>query len=58
MKSKGFVIFADGEAYVEQAYLAALSLTATDNAYPVTLITNNTFINKKIKNISIGSCFI
>jgi len=50
MKSRGFVIFADGEEHVQQGYLAALSLTATDNAYPVSLITNNT-VSKKTQTV-------
>jgi len=41
MQSRGFVIFAEGEEYVKQAYLAALSLQASHNQYPVSVITNN-----------------
>jgi len=42
MKSRGFVIFAEGEEYFRQAYLAALSIRATGNKYPVSVITNCT----------------
>jgi len=41
MSSKGFVIFADGDDYVRQAYLCAMSIRATENEYPVSIITCN-----------------
>lgn len=37
--SEGFVIFADGESYVKQAYLCALSLKASKNTKPICVIT-------------------
>ena len=40
MKSRGFVFFAEGEEYFRQAYLAALSIRASDNKYPVSVVTN------------------
>lgn len=40
MNGKGYCIFADGKEYVEQAYLCALSILASNNSYPVSLITN------------------
>jgi len=46
MKSNGFVIYAEGEEYVKQAYLAALSLKASGNRYPISVITNNTVKTK------------
>lgn len=36
---KGFVIFADGQEYVKQAYLCAMSIRASNNQYPVSIIT-------------------
>lgn len=41
MSSKGFVIFADGDEYVRQAYLCAMSIRSTNNEYPVSIITSN-----------------
>jgi len=40
MKSRGFVIFAEGEEHFRQAYLAALSIQASRNQYPVSVVTN------------------
>jgi hypothetical protein len=37
--NRGFLIFADGEAYVKQAYLCAMSIRATKNEYPVSIVT-------------------
>ena len=37
--SEGFVIFADGEPYVKQAYLCALSLKASKNTKPICVVT-------------------
>jgi len=42
MNSKGYCVFADGEEYIQQSYLAALSLKASGNDLPVSIITNNT----------------
>lgn len=39
MSNKGFVIFADGHEYVKQAYLCAMSLRASKNEYPVSIVT-------------------
>jgi len=46
MKSRGFVIFAEGEEYFRQAYLAGLSIQAAGNKYPVSVITNCVSDNK------------
>lgn len=46
MNSKGFVIFAEGEQYLEQAYLCALSLYATENSFPVSVVTNQSTNHK------------
>lgn len=46
MQGKGFVIFAEGEEYVRQAYLAALSIRASDNKFPVSIVTSNTVSEK------------
>lgn len=45
--SKGFIIFADGKQFVEQAYLCALSIKASKNSYPVSLVTNNQLTKKQ-----------
>jgi len=37
--NRGFVIFADGTEYVKQAYLCAMSLLASKNKYPVSIVT-------------------
>lgn len=50
MNSRGFVIYAEGETHLKQAYLAALSLQAAGNVYPVSVITNCT-VSKKIKKV-------
>lgn len=50
MKQRGYCIFADGDRYVEQAYLCALSISATCNSYPVSLITNDS-VSKKYRQI-------
>jgi hypothetical protein len=42
MNSKGYCVFADGEEYIQQSYLAALSLKASGNDLPISIITNNT----------------
>jgi len=39
MSSKGFVIYAVGEDYIKQAYLCAMSIHASGNKYPVSIIT-------------------
>lgn len=40
MNNKGFVIFADGDDYVRQAYLGAMSILASGNEHPVSIITS------------------
>jgi hypothetical protein len=40
MNSRGFVIYAEGETHLKQAYLAALSLQAAGNGCPTSVITN------------------
>jgi len=44
--NKGFVIFADGKEYVKQAYLCAMSLKASNNKYPVSIITSDNVLDK------------
>lgn len=46
MTSKGFVIFADGDEYVKQAYLCAMSIQASGNKYPISIITSNIVPNE------------
>lgn len=41
MSSKGFLIYAEGEEYVKQAYLCAMSVMASHNMYPVSVVTND-----------------
>lgn len=41
MSSKGFVIYAEGEDYVRQAYLCAMSIKASNNKYPVSIVTSD-----------------
>lgn len=36
---RGFIIFADGPEYIKQAYLCAMSIRASKNKYPVSIIT-------------------
>jgi len=50
MQAKGFVIFAEGEEYIRQAYLACLSIVASKNRYPVSLITSDT-VSEKYRDI-------
>jgi hypothetical protein len=45
---KGFLIFAQGEEYIKQAYLCALSIIATKNSYPVSIVTSDK-ISKEYK---------
>lgn len=40
MSSKGFLLYAEGAEYVKQAYLCAMSLIATQNSYPVSIVTS------------------
>ena len=42
MSSKGFLIYAEGAGYVKQAYLAAMSIRATQNSFPVSIVTSDT----------------
>lgn len=46
MKSKGFLIFADSKLYMQQAYLAALSIKATNSEVPVSVVTNSHILPK------------
>jgi hypothetical protein len=39
MKHRGFCVFAEGEEYVKQSYLLALSLRASNNEYPISIVT-------------------
>lgn len=39
MSSKGFLIYAEGDSYVKQAYLCAMSVIATKNSYPISIVT-------------------
>lgn len=41
MSSKGFLIYAEGAEYVKQAYLAAMSIRATQNSFPVSIVTSD-----------------
>ena len=41
MSSKGFLIYASGKEFVTQAYLCALSIRASGNKYPVSIVTND-----------------
>ena len=41
LPNKGFLIYASGKEYVTQAYLCAMSLAATDNNYPISLVTSD-----------------
>lgn len=41
MNNKGFLIYAEGDEYVRQAYLCAMSIKATGNNYPVSIVTND-----------------
>jgi len=43
---KGFLIFAQGEEYIKQAYLAALSITATKNSYRTSIVTSDVVPNE------------
>jgi hypothetical protein len=50
MSNKGFLIYAEGHEYLEQAYLCALSLKASNNEFPVSVVTNET-VEQKHKDI-------
>jgi hypothetical protein len=39
--SKGFLIYAKGSDYLKQAYLCTLSIKASKNSYPVTIVTDD-----------------
>jgi hypothetical protein len=41
MNNKGFLIYAEGAEYVRQSYLCAMSIMASHNSYPVSIVTNN-----------------
>lgn len=47
--SKGFLVYAKGKEYVEQAYLLALSIKATGNSYPVSIVTDDKITKKTAK---------
>jgi hypothetical protein len=49
MSSKGFLIYAEGKEYVTQAYLCALSIKASGNEYPVSIVTNDNLLKKQEK---------
>jgi len=46
MSSKGFLIYASGEEYVKQAYLCALSIIASGNRYPISIVTDTELVEK------------
>ena len=46
LPNRGFLIYASGEEYVKQAYLCALSISASGNSYPVSIVTNDNLPNK------------
>jgi len=46
MSNKGFLIYASGEEYVKQAYLCALSIIASNNQYPISIVTDTQLIEK------------
>lgn len=46
MSSKGFLIYAEGEVYIKQAYLCALSILTSGNKYPVSIVTCDTVPNE------------
>jgi hypothetical protein len=52
MNTKGFLIYADGETYVKQAYLCALSLKVSKNNYPVSLVTCNNVDKKYVTRLT------
>jgi hypothetical protein len=39
MSNKGFLLYAEGTEYVKQAYLTAMSIRATQNSFPVSVVT-------------------
>ena len=51
MSSKGFLIYASGEEYVKQAYLCALSIIASGNRYPISIVTDTELVEKYKKVI-------
>lgn len=46
MSNKGFLIYASGEEYVKQAYLCALSIIASGNQHPVSIVTDTPLLEK------------
>jgi hypothetical protein len=50
MSNRGFLIYAEGSDYFEQAYLCALSLKATDNKFPISIVTDQP-VEQKHKDI-------
>lgn len=49
--SRGFLICAEGDEYLRQAYLCALSLLKSSNKYPVSLVTNDVIENEKFRKV-------
>lgn len=43
--SKGFLVYANGELYLHQAYVLALSLKRTNNKFPISIVTDNNVPN-------------
>jgi len=41
LPNRGFLVYASGETYVKQAYLCALSLKASGNQYPISIVSND-----------------
>lgn len=41
MSSKGFLIYAEGSTYIRQAYLCAMSIKASKNQHPTSIVTND-----------------
>ena len=46
MNSRGFLIYAEGKEHVKQAYLCALSIKASGNEYPVSIVTSDKVLKK------------
>jgi len=46
MNTRGFLIYAEGKEYVKQAYLCAMSIKASGNKYPVSIVTNDKILKK------------
>jgi hypothetical protein len=46
LPNRGFLIYAAGKDYTKQAYLCALSIRASGNKYPVSIVTSDKLPNK------------